>query len=45
VHAIVEDLRTTATNLRELSEDLRRYPAGVLVGGPPERIQLPRHSP
>lgn len=45
VHAIVGDLRTTATNLRALSEDFRRYPAGVLVGGPPERIQLPKHSP
>lgn len=45
VRAIVEDLRTTATNLRALSENFRRYPAGVLVGGPPEKIQLPRRSP
>jgi phospholipid/cholesterol/gamma-HCH transport system substrate-binding protein/paraquat-inducible protein B len=45
VRAIVEDLRTTASNLRTVSENFRRYPAGVLVGGPPERIQLPRHSP
>ena len=45
VRGIVEDLRTTASNVRALSENLRRYPAGVLVGGPPEKIQLPQHSP
>jgi ABC-type transporter Mla subunit MlaD len=45
VHATVEDLRTTAANLRTLSESVKRYPAGVLVGGPPEKIQLPGHSP
>ena len=45
VRATVEDLRTTAGNLRALSESLKRYPAGVLVGGPPEKVQLPGHSP
>lgn len=45
VRATVEDLRTTAGNLRALSENFKRYPAGVLVGGPPEKIELPRHSP
>ena len=45
VRAIVEDLRTTAGNLRALSESVKRYPAGVLVAGPPEKVQLPRHSP
>jgi phospholipid/cholesterol/gamma-HCH transport system substrate-binding protein len=45
VRAIVEDLRTTAGNLRALSESIKRYPAGVLVAGPPEKIQLPGHSP
>jgi phospholipid/cholesterol/gamma-HCH transport system substrate-binding protein/paraquat-inducible protein B len=45
VRAIVEDMRTTAGNLRALSENVRRYPAGVLVGGPPEKIQLQGHSP
>jgi phospholipid/cholesterol/gamma-HCH transport system substrate-binding protein len=45
VRGIVEDLRTTASNVRALSENLRRYPAGVLVGGPPEKIQLAQHSP
>ena len=45
VRAIVEDLRTTSGNLRALSEDIKRYPAGVLVGGPPEKIQLPGHPP
>jgi phospholipid/cholesterol/gamma-HCH transport system substrate-binding protein/paraquat-inducible protein B len=45
VRATVEDLRTTAGNLRALSESVKRYPAGVLVAGPPEKVQLPRHSP
>jgi phospholipid/cholesterol/gamma-HCH transport system substrate-binding protein len=45
VRGTVEDLRTTAGNLRALSESVRRYPAGVLVGGPPEKVQLPGHSP
>jgi phospholipid/cholesterol/gamma-HCH transport system substrate-binding protein/paraquat-inducible protein B len=45
VRATVEDLRTTAGNLRALSESVKRYPAGVLVGGPPEKVQLPGHSP
>jgi phospholipid/cholesterol/gamma-HCH transport system substrate-binding protein len=45
VRATVEDLRSTAGNLRLLSESLRNYPAGVLLSGPPERVQLPEHSP
>jgi phospholipid/cholesterol/gamma-HCH transport system substrate-binding protein len=44
VRAIVEDLRTTAANLRALSESVKRYPAGALVAGPPEKIRLPGHS-
>jgi ABC-type transporter Mla subunit MlaD len=44
VRATFEDLRTTAGNLRALSESVKRYPAGVLLGGPPEKIQLPGHS-
>jgi len=44
VRATVEDLRTTAANLRALSESVKRYPAGALVAGPPEKIQLPEHS-
>jgi ABC-type transporter Mla subunit MlaD len=43
--ATVEDLRATAGNLRALSESIKRYPAGLLIGGPPEKIQLPGHSP
>jgi ABC-type transporter Mla subunit MlaD len=45
VRATVEDLRTTAGNLRALSESVKRYPAGILVSGPPEKIQLPGRSP
>jgi phospholipid/cholesterol/gamma-HCH transport system substrate-binding protein len=44
VRAAVEDLRATAGNLRALSESVKRYPAGALVGGPPEKIQLPGGS-
>ena len=44
VRATVEDLRTTAGNLRALSETFKTYPAGVLIGGPPERIRLPGRS-
>jgi phospholipid/cholesterol/gamma-HCH transport system substrate-binding protein/paraquat-inducible protein B len=41
VRVIVQDLRTTADNLRSLSETLKRNPSGVLLGGPPERVPLP----
>ena len=44
VRVIVQDLRVTADNLRLLSETIKRYPAGVLVGGPPEKVQLPGTS-
>jgi ABC-type transporter Mla subunit MlaD len=45
VRVIVQDLHATADNLRTLSETLKRYPAGVLIGGPPEKIQVPGKSP
>jgi phospholipid/cholesterol/gamma-HCH transport system substrate-binding protein/paraquat-inducible protein B len=44
VRVIVQDLRVTTENLRSLSETLKRYPAGVLVGGPPDKLQLPGTS-
>ena len=31
VRLIVQDLRTTAANLRVLSETIKRYPAGALL--------------
>jgi paraquat-inducible protein B len=34
---VLRDARAAASNLRETSEDLRRYPAGVLLGGPPPK--------
>lgn len=37
---IVQDLRVTADNLRELSATVKRYPAGALIGGPPEKVRL-----
>ena len=46
VRSIAQDLRVTADNLRALSETIKRYPAGVLVGGPPDKLQLPElHLP
>jgi ABC-type transporter Mla subunit MlaD len=44
IGAIVQDLRATSDNLRTLSESVKRYPAGALVGGPPREIQIPRTS-
>lgn len=41
VRVIVQDLRATADNLRSLSETAKRYPAGVFLGGPPARQELP----
>ena len=41
VRVIIQDLRVTADNLRALSESIKRYPAGALIGGPPDRIQVP----
>ena len=41
VRAAVQDLRVTAGNLRALSETIKRYPAGVLLGGPPAKVQIP----
>ena len=43
--ATVQALRATAENLRTLSETLKRYPAGALISGPPEKLQLPGKSP
>jgi phospholipid/cholesterol/gamma-HCH transport system substrate-binding protein/paraquat-inducible protein B len=42
VRGIVQDLRVTADNLRTLSEVAKRYPAGLLTGGPPPKVQLPK---
>jgi len=39
VRLIVQDLRTTAANLRVLSETIKRNPAGALLSGPPEKIE------
>jgi len=41
VRLVVQDLRATADNLRTLSEAARRYPAGIFIGGPPARTELP----
>jgi hypothetical protein len=41
---IVQDLRATADNLRIVSETVKQYPAGALVGGPPDKVQFPGNS-
>jgi ABC-type transporter Mla subunit MlaD len=41
IRVLVQDLRTTASNLRTLSENAKRYPAGTLIGGPPKKIEIP----
>jgi len=41
VRVIVQDLRVAADNIRSLSDYLKRNPAGVLLGGPPEKVQFP----
>jgi ABC-type transporter Mla subunit MlaD len=38
---IVQDLRSAAGNLRELSETARHSPARALLAGPPEKVRLP----
>jgi phospholipid/cholesterol/gamma-HCH transport system substrate-binding protein len=40
-HVIVRDLRVTADNLREVSATIKRYPAGALIAGPPDKVRLP----
>jgi len=37
VNATLQNLRITSDNLRALSNDARRYPAGVLFGAPPRK--------
>jgi ABC-type transporter Mla subunit MlaD len=38
---LLRDLSATAANLRETTDALRQYPAGVLLGGPPPREKEP----
>lgn len=45
VRMIVQDLRVTAENLRTVSEAAKRYPAGIFIGGPPPKTELPRTRP
>src|SRR4029453_2179115 len=41
IRGVIQDLRTVAANLRTLSETAKHYPPGLLVGGPPQKVQLP----
>jgi len=44
VRTIVQNLRVVSENLRTLSEAVKRYPAGMLVAGPPAKVPLPGSS-
>ena len=37
IEQTIDSLRVTADNFRELSENAKRYPAQILLGGPPAR--------
>lgn len=41
VRVLVEDLRSSAANLRALTETAKLYPAGLLFGEPPPPVVLP----
>jgi hypothetical protein len=41
---MIQDLRVTSDNLRTLSENIKRNPSGLLVGGPPQKVQMPKES-
>ena len=45
VSVIVQDLRATSANLRAMSDQIKNYPAGALIGGPPAKVQLPGKTP
>lgn len=38
---ILRDAQTTVANLRDLTDEMRRYPAQVLLSGPPPKAQEP----
>ncbi len=42
VRVMVQDLRSTADNLREFSETVKQSPARALVAGPPDKIRFPQ---
>lgn len=44
VRGVVRDLRVTSDNLRTLSEIVKRYPPGLLLGGPPQKVELPKEA-
>jgi ABC-type transporter Mla subunit MlaD len=44
VRGMIQDLRVTSDNLRTLSENIKRNPSGLLVGGPPQKVQMPKES-
>jgi ABC-type transporter Mla subunit MlaD len=43
IRGVVQDLRVAASNLRTVTENAKRYPPGVLISGPPEKVQVPNN--
>lgn len=39
LHAILEDTREILENLKDISRDAKRYPSGVIFGGPPTQAK------
>ena len=37
IHSIIEDTRQILQNVKELTDDAKRYPSGVLFGNPPNK--------
>ncbi|MEF9994984.1 MAG: MlaD family protein [Burkholderiaceae bacterium] len=44
IRTLIEDLRSSAVNLRALTETAKLYPAGLLFGEPPPPVVLPRQE-
>ncbi|MCE2572650.1 MlaD family protein [Motilimonas eburnea] len=40
INSIIRDLRITAANLKDFSENAKQNPSGILFGAPPEKIKL-----
>ena len=44
IEAILDNVRRLMENLRELSNEARQYPSGVLFGDPPKKAPLKQGS-
>jgi ABC-type transporter Mla subunit MlaD len=44
VSALIEELNASALNLRAVTDNLRRNPAGLFFSNPPPAVTLPRQE-